>query len=213
MNTRLEEIFSLIPNCESFADVGCDHGYISNAMIRSGRAKKVIFSDISAKCLKKAEELLAPFVEQGVAEGIVSNGFEKLPPVDCALIAGMGGEEIISIINGAQSLPEVLVLQPMKNSEKVRVHLIEKGYKILKDYTFFSEGKFYDVVLAEKGEDFLTKEEIYFGRTNILVRPSAFVDKWNLKKQEIIKYLSEQNLGEKSRIELLDELKRIEKIC
>ncbi len=213
MNTRLNEIFSLIPSCTCFADIGCDHGYLSNAIIRSGRAKKVIFSDISAKCLKKAEDLLAPFVERGVAEGIVSNGFEKLPPVDCALIAGMGGEEIISIINGAKSLPEALVLQPMKNSEKVRVLLVSKGYKIVKDYTFFSEGKFYDVISAEKGEDFLTEEEIYFGRTNLLVRPSAFLDKWNAKKQEIIRYLSEQNLGEKSRTELLAELKRIEKIC
>ena len=213
MTDRLKEIFSLIPNCLAFADIGCDHGYISNAVIRSGKAKKVVFSDISSKCLKKAEELLAPFVESGVAQGFVSNGFDGLPSVDCALIAGMGGEEIISIINSAPRLPNTLILQPMKNSEKVRSALLQKGYRLIKDYTFFAEGKYYDLILCEVGEDDLTPKELLFGRTNLLERPTAFIEKWQGKKEEIKRYLSEKNLGQKSREELLAELKRIEEIC
>ena len=213
MTDRIKEIFSLIPTCESFADIGCDHGYLSNEVIKSGKAKKVVFSDISAKCLSKAQELLAPFVNKGVAEGFVTSGFEGLPLTDCALIAGMGGEEIISIINKACFLPNCLILQPMKNSDKVRLTLVGKGFKIIKDYTFFADGKFYDIILSVKGEDFLTDDEIFFGRTNLLEKPNAFIDKWKGKKGEIERYLSEKNLGEKAKEELLALLKRIEKIC
>ncbi len=213
MTLRLDELFSLIPACKTFADVGCDHGYVSYEMLKQKKAQTVYFSDISEKCLSKAEKLLYPFIIKGVAKGYVSNGFEKLPNVDCALVAGMGGEEIISILNNAVTLPETLVLQPMKNTEKVRVCLIEKGYKILKDYTFSADKKYYDVILCEKGEDFLTEDERLFGRTNILLKPIAFLEKWREKKREILGFLQKENLSQESRKELLSELERIDKIC
>ncbi|MBQ4098436.1 MAG: SAM-dependent methyltransferase, partial [Clostridia bacterium] len=37
MNRRLEEIFSVIPKCEVFADIGCDHGLMTKAMLVSGK--------------------------------------------------------------------------------------------------------------------------------------------------------------------------------
>ena len=213
MTDRLTEIFSLIPKCESFADIGCDHGYVSYAMLKAKKAKKVIFSDVSAKCLKKAQDLLEPFCKSGKAEGIVSDGFSKLPKVEVALIAGMGGEEIVSIIKNAPHLPSTFILQPMKNSEKVRAILVKSGYKIEKDYTFYSDKKYYDLILAREGEDSLTEDELYFGKTNLIEKPQAFIEKWQGKKEEIKRYLSEKTLGEKSKNELLLELERIEKIC
>ena len=213
MTLRLNELFSLIPFCKTFADVGCDHGYISYEMLKQKKAQNVCFSDISEKCLSKAEKLLFPFISKGLARGYVSNGFEKLPKVDCALVAGMGGEEIISILNNAPLLPETLVLQPMKNTEKLRVCLIEKGYKILKDYTFFANKKYYDVILCEKGVDVLTDDERLFGRTNILLKPVAFLEKLREKKREITGFLQKENLSQESRRELLSELERIDKIC
>ena len=101
MNKRFEEIFSSIPTCSVFADIGCDHGYISKAMLERGKAKKVLASDISEKCLEKARDLLKAEIVLGKAECIVSNGFDNLSGCDCALIAGMGGEEIILILKNA----------------------------------------------------------------------------------------------------------------
>ena len=104
MTDRLEKIFALIPNCDTFADIGCDHGYIANAMLKQGKAKKVIIADISAKCLEKAEQLLKESIENGSAISVVSNGFDKVPENDVSLIAGMGGEEICDIILHAKTL-------------------------------------------------------------------------------------------------------------
>ena len=78
LSARLTEIFSLIPNCEIFADIACDHGYIAAAMLIKNKCNKAIFSDISEKCLLKAQNLLKPFVENKKAIGLVSDGFEKI---------------------------------------------------------------------------------------------------------------------------------------
>ena len=115
MKKRLEEIFALLPECETFADVGCDHGYVAKQMLESGKCKKVIISDVSKKCLDKAIALLSNEIEEGRAEAVVSDGFEKVKECDLALIAGMGGEEIVGILKRAKTLPLKLVLQPMKN--------------------------------------------------------------------------------------------------
>ncbi|MBQ7339863.1 MAG: SAM-dependent methyltransferase [Clostridia bacterium] len=213
MTDRLTEIFNSLPSCKVFADVGCDHGYISLEMLKSNKAEKVIFSDISKNCLEKARELLKEYEKDGRAEGYVSNGFDNLPPFDLALIAGMGGEEIISIIEKAKDLPQKLVVQPMKNSPKVREVLLKKGYKIIKDYTFKAENKFYDLITLEKGNDFLTEEEKEFGRTNLALRPTAFLEKLSVRKKALRSYIENENIGESAREELVEELKRIEKIC
>lgn len=46
----------LVPECEVFADIGCDHGILSEYIISSGKAKKVLASDISENSLAKAKE-------------------------------------------------------------------------------------------------------------------------------------------------------------
>ena len=153
MNGRVSKIVSEIPRVKTFADIGCDHGYASLYMLKSNKCDKVVFSDISEKCLDKARSLLRDFILEGKAEGVVSDGFNNLPEVDLALIAGMGGEEIVKIFNNAKSLPVGLVIQPMKNPEKVREYLVNNGYKIVKDYTFKSQRKYYDLIRAERGED------------------------------------------------------------
>ncbi|MBQ9781981.1 MAG: SAM-dependent methyltransferase, partial [Clostridia bacterium] len=119
MTKRLNELFSLIKSCDLFADVGCDHGFISQMVLDFGKAKKVIISDVSKKSLQKAEHLLKDYgnrVQSFVSDGF--NGYDQIP--DQAIIAGMGGEEIIKILQASKFLPNRLILNPMKNSDKVR---------------------------------------------------------------------------------------------
>ena len=211
MTDRLKKIFSELGECETFADVGCDHGYIAKAMIASGKAKKVIISDISAKCLKKAEELLADELADGRAESVVSNGFDKVGDCELALVAGMGGEEIVSILSSAKNLPERLVLQPMKNVDKVRCCAVNRGYKIVKDYVFFSSGIYYELLVLQKGEDFLTDDEIEFGRTNILLCSKAFTDMLKEKITKLEEYERKDGISESVKFDISQRKKRLKK--
>lgn len=209
MTDRLSKIYACLPPCEVFADVGCDHGYIAKAMLDGNKCKFAVISDVSEKCLAKAERLLCGYIAEGKAKSVVSDGFAKICRCDSALIAGMGGEEIISIIKNAPFLPGKLTVQPMKNSDKVRRAAVQAGYKIISDFTFKSAGKFYDLVSLERGEDRLTDEEEKYGRTNINSLPPAFVEKMR-KRYELLNTCA-LNADEKAKKEMLCELKRIEK--
>ena len=211
MTERLEKIFSLLPNCNTFADVGCDHGYIAFEMLKRGKANKVIIADISKKCLSKAEQLLARFIAQGKAVSVVADGFNGLPDSDVGLVAGMGGEEICSILKGAKSLPKTLVLQPMKNSDKVRRLAIDMGFKLEKDFVFFSAEKFYDVMVLTVGKDCLTEEEIEFGRDNVREKAPDFIRQINAKICVINDVLANGNLSHSAKEKLVKEKGKLEK--
>lgn len=212
---RIEEITSVIPRCKVFADVGCDHGYAAEKALKSGRCEKAVVSDVSEKCLMKARSLLSDYIAKGRAIAVLSDGFKNLPPCDVALIAGMGGEEIAKIISDAAKdgyvLPETLVLQPMKNADKVRALLAESGYRLEKDYLFYVGDKYYFLIKAVRGADVLSDEEREFGRTNVNELPPDFI---RYVKEELGKFapISAQ-CGETGcgREKIDDKIKRLKK--
>ena len=210
MTERLTIIYKEIPKCEIFADIGCDHGYIAKAMLDGGKADKVIVSDISEKCLNKARKLLKYYIENGRAESVVSDGFDRISKCSVALIAGMGGEEIISIMEKAEILPEKLIIQPMKNCDKARYLAVELGYKIEKDFVFKAGGKFYDLIVLVKGEDFLTEEEAEFGRTNVIEPHSDFIEMVKFRMEQCEKFLENIPDGERKK-ELLIQVEKLKK--
>ncbi len=171
MTERIAHICAAAVKARVFADVGCDHGYMTQYMLRNGLCERAYISDISAKSLKKAERLLARYIAEGRCIPVVADGLDGLPePCDFVLIAGLGGEEIVKILRRAY-LPSRFLLQPMKNSEKLRRYLVGCGAKIELDHTF-SEGeerrKYYDLILGSaEGGDFYTEREFRFGRDNL----------------------------------------------
>ena len=169
-SVRLTKLVSLIPPCELLADVGCDHGYVGIQALRLGKTKRVAFTDISRPSLDKARRN-CPQEYNDVVSFYCQDGLGTIK-VDCAIIAGMGGLEIVSILQAAQHLPDKLVLQPMRNQRDVRMYLTQ-SYEIVTDVKFF-DGKFYDVIVAERCDTptALTESELEFGKSNI-ANPSA----------------------------------------
>lgn len=210
MSKRFNILLSLIPDCEVFADVGCDHGYMAYEMLKNRKCDRVIVSDISAECLKKAETLLREtFPDKYTA--VVSDGFENVGNCDCALIAGMGGDTISDILAAAAGrLPEYLVLQPMKNSQRVRRDLVSLGYEILRDYTF-RDGKFYDVIVAKKGgEETYTVVDYAYGRDNLTEKGEDFVALVNSKIDELKE--AKEKASETSRKEIEKRITELERV-
>ncbi len=207
MTRRLKIIASHLGGGELFADIGCDHGLISKYVLDNGLFNKVIASDISCKSLEKARALLSFYGDK--VSFLVSDGFKNFSALpDEAVIAGMGGEEICSILLGSEALPDRLILSPQKNVVKVRELLIRKNYKITDDYTVFDK-KFYEIIVAEKGKDFLTEEELKFGRTNLEKMPADFIAKLKLERIKLEKILSENKVSDYEKISYLNKIKEI----
>ena len=171
VSVRIKTLCSLLEKTDVFADVGCDHGYCTQYMLESGLCERAIFSDISKGSLQKAQTLLADYVAEGKAEGVLGNGFFGIPDtVGEVLIAGMGGSEILSILTDEKCgfLPKTFVFQPMLNADKLRRFLIDNGGYITRDFTF-KDGKYYDVICgrrrrADEPKQEYIEMEIEFGK-------------------------------------------------
>ncbi len=176
------------------ADVGCDHGYIGLGAMANCLTNKVIFVDISQPSLQKAQDNCQ---KQGVSncQFVCQNGLQKVT-CDCAVIAGMGGLEIISILQNTQSLPQWLVLQPMKNQRDLRKFLCEK-YQIVTDVKFF-DGKFYDLICAKltNVNTTLTPLQLEFGLTNLQNPSKDFVAFLKMEQQKYSQILTQCNDAE-----------------
>lgn len=216
---RIETLCSLLTAAEIFADVGCDHGYCTEYMLKSGLCKKAVFSDISRGSLKKAETLLAPYIAEGRARAVLGDGLCGVPDTaDEVLIAGMGGREIIGILSDKRYgfLPSAFVLQPMHDAEKLRRYLLSSGAYLERDFTF-RDGKFYDVIRGRRlraGEEAqrYTDAQFRFGRENLSKRPQAFLERTEKQLKEIDAYLSESGLQEASRRALEERKARLEEV-
>ncbi len=214
---RIDILCSHLRPAKLFADVGCDHGYCTEYMLKKGLCEQAIFSDVSKGSLAKAEKLLAPFVRAGRATPVLGDGFYGVPKTcDEVLIAGMGGSEIVAILSDEKHgfLPERFVFQPMHDGEKLRRYILEEGGYLERDYTF-EDGKFYELLVGGKAKDGgqgrdYTPAEYEFGRENLERMPDAFVKRMNKQIENIGRYLEQPNLQEESKNELLLRRERLQ---
>ncbi len=211
---RIDTLCAHLRGGKLFADVGCDHGYCTEYMLKNGLCEGAIFSDVSRGSLAKAEKLLAPFVAEGRARAVLGDGFFGIPKeVDEVLIAGMGGSEIVSILADKKHgfMPKRFVFQPMHDSEKLRRYILENGGYIERDYTF-EDGKFYDVLVGGRGEETqpYTEAAYEFGAENLREMPAAFIARTQKQIRNIEKYLTQPNLQAESREALQKRKVRLE---
>ena len=196
---RIKTLIEYVLPCDTVADVGCDHGYIPYYLLKNNICKHVILADISKKSLLKAKNLfdqngLSNFADFRHGDGL---SVFKSGEVDFCVIAGMGGIEIIKILQENDKGIKKFLLQPMKNSYELRHFLIKNGYKIQKDFIIFDKKNFYDIITIERGKDSLNELEFVFGKTNILNKSNDFIKYLKLKKLQTEKLL--KSLKDKDR--------------
>ncbi len=156
ITARMRAVLDFVENVDTAADVGCDHGFVSAAMIREGRAKRVIACDISAKSLRKTQELIRICGLEGI-DTVVSDGLHALAgeALDCVVIAGMGGLLMRDILADGLALikgKRDLVLAPQGNEYELRVFLYENGYHICDEAVVRDDGHYYQIILAQQGK-------------------------------------------------------------
>lgn len=185
---RLNQLVDLIPRCDVLADVGCDHGYVGIEALLRNIAQRVLFVDVSEMSLKKARDN-TPDDVRFRCKYICRDGLGELE-ADCAVIAGMGGLEIISILSNAKFLPQTLILQPNRNQKDVRKYL-ETRYTIDYDRMMYCGGIFYNMIVAVRTDRpvALNELELEFGKTNFVGYNKDFylyLDKEQVKLKKIL---------------------------
>jgi len=170
---RLRVITDLVdlPNAV-IADIGADHGFLSKMLIDEGRASKVIATDISAPSLQKTIDLVKQYNLEEKIECRVGDGLTPIEKneVDLAVIAGMGGFEIINILETSKGLGvKNFIFQPVQNTVDLRKYLVKNKFNIVKDFIICDKNKFYNTIQVEGVQDKYKASEldVEFGKDNV----------------------------------------------
>lgn len=166
LDPRLSMIARLIGNCESYADIGCDHGRLGAFMLQSGQCRRAVLTDISEPSLRKARNLIGSLGLDDRASFAVGDGAQALTePVEVAVIAGMGGATIADIVRaGKPRLGDArLVLQPNVAAPLLRQTLSECGYEIYEERVAQDGRRNYVIICARPGRASYGERELIVG--------------------------------------------------
>lgn len=198
LSERLKLVASFVPEGSRIADIGTDHGYVPIYLAEMRRIKSALAMDVRKGPLTRADEHIEEYRKNAGDAAIfietrLSNGLEKLKAgeADVVIIAGMGGELEISILEAGKYIWNSIrhwIFSPQSDLEKFRRYLKENGFYIEDEAMILDEGKFYTVIKAgfgEDGKDACTCEtipEYRFGA--VLIRRGDEVLKQYLLKEE-----------------------------
>lgn len=216
LSKRLQTIADFVKKNSVVADIGTDHAHIPIYLIENNIIDKAYACDINKGPLEKAKENINYYGVKNI-ELRLSNGLEKLKTdeADTFIIAGMGGELIIDILDRGQGFfdkKNTFILSPHTKIEEVRNYLLRKGLKILKEDMCIDEGKFYTVMEAVYiGKTFsYTKGELLFGKYLIDNKNTVLFEYLKKEKQKYLSIISADGINDTRRRELKDRLDIIE---
>lgn len=184
LSKRLEAVASFVPTGAVLADIGSDHAYLPCYLVH----KEVISRAIAGEVVKGPYESAVRQVRtEGLTENItvrLADGLAAVHPndkVDTVTIAGMGGPLIVSILEKhPEALENVtrLVLQPNIHAKVIREWALQNGWAILNEEILEEDGKVYEILVLQRGEETLTEAEILLGKQLIAAKSEVFIEKW-----------------------------------
>ncbi len=167
LQPRLRAIANLVPDGARLVDVGTDHGFIPVDLLLSERICSAIASDIGAAPLERARRTAE---QHDVTDGIefrLCDGLRDISAneVDCIVIAGMGGDNIASVLGATPWTKEgkFLLLQPMSRAEVLRRWLSTNGYQVIAECLVADKGVIYPILSVRGGEMQAADEAQFWG--------------------------------------------------
>lgn len=172
INTRLLACVNFIQG-DFVCDVGTDHALLPVYAIRQGIVHQAIACDIGKMPLESAKKTVLKYQLSDIIQLVLSDGLQNISDekITDIVIAGMGGETIIHILETCPLSPESknFILQPMTKAELLRTWLYRNGYEIQQE-TCVHDGAFLYAVMMVSYSG-ICKEpdarEIYFGKMDL----------------------------------------------
>lgn len=134
--------------------------------------------DISDPSLDKARALMRLLGFSGKARFLVGDGAEALDcPVDCVVIAGMGGTTAAGIVErGRRKLGDArLILQANVAVPELRERLVNAGYAITDERLAKDGRRYYTIIEAKPGFASYNEAELQVGPVLLKTKPAELV--------------------------------------
>ena len=167
LDPRLSLAFSLYDPCSVAADIGTDHAHLPVALLRAGRCRRMILTDVSPSALANAR---ANVIRAGLEDRAVLRLGDGLAPLEeaCGMISvlGMGGRTIRDIlIRGEARLRGAsLLLSAHTDLPLVRQAVLQVGYHLVSETPCLDAGRYYLLMKALPGAEELSPREIRLGK-------------------------------------------------
>jgi len=167
LTPRLQLLADWVPQGVRLADVGTDHGYLPVWLSLQGRLTSAIASDLRKGPLEHAKETGRTYGAENI-DYRLGNGLAGISPdeTDVIVIAGMGGENIASILEAAPWTADgahTLLLAPHTKAEELRRYLMDHGYEILREELVYDRGMIYPIMEVTAGQMELTVGQLWGG--------------------------------------------------
>lgn len=184
ISKRLELVASFVSQGSILLDVGSDHAYLPIELVERGQIEAAIAGEVVdgpyQSALKNVEAHgLKEKIQVRLANGLAA--FEEADHVSVITIAGMGGRLIATILEeGLDKLASVerLILQPNNREDDLRIWLQDHGFQIVAESILEEAGKFYEILVVEAGEMYLSASDVRFGPFLSKEVSTVFVQKW-----------------------------------
>ncbi len=136
LTDRMQCIADYIEKNQRVVDVGTDHGLVPIYLVQKEITGDVILSDIGEGPLANAaDNIKKSGIDENMMDIRCGSGLETVSEeeVDVAIIAGMGGNLIIEILQAdiKKSRSMEFVLQPRKKQERLVYWLYNNGFTIV----------------------------------------------------------------------------------
>ncbi len=206
-------VASLVPVCDTVADIGTDHGYLPIYLVKSGICKKAVAADVNEGPINAARKNISLMRMGDKIETRLSDGLKNIDFADCVTISGMGGELMATILAGRKDNMTRFVLQPQRSYDVLRRYLAENGFEIKKEAVCRENDKMYSAFYAEYTKNVyeITKKDALIGKKELFDDVKMYEEYVSYRRKEVEKVLGQMETagvtGEK-----YDEMKELEKM-
>lgn len=223
ISDRLTRVANMMDRCKTMADIGTDHGYIPIFLLKNNICERAIASDINKGPVQKAVTNIKYYGLESKIQCRQGPGLSTLKPgeVQSAVIAGMGGHLIISILEEEAIIAHKLksiILQPVQHSKVLRKYLYENGYKILDEDLCYDEGKYYEIMKVTYDGIRRELEDIYYEISPLLIeKKHSLLQDFLTKKMEtndnILAHIKDDTeVANKRKEELINSNKKLKEL-
>lgn len=176
LSKRLQALSLMTGSCDTFTDIGTDHGLLPLYLIQNGKCKRAVASDINEGPLDTARANAEAF---GLGDDrisfVLSDGLDALdPPVkgyNVLTISGMGGlliQEILEKAGDKLKNYDCFILSPHTKQYELRKYLTGNGFIITDENYIVEDNKLYVIIKAghdeDAGKSTYSDDELRFGR-------------------------------------------------
>ncbi len=194
LTQRLQKIINLVKQDSSIADIGSDHGLVPVYLLENKISPSVIITDVNDQPLNRAKNLVSSKGLESQADLRLGSGLETLKEneVDQVIIAGMGGDSIITILNNdlekSHSYKQ-FILQPMTHTKKLREFLVKNNFKIIKEFIIedktTKKERYFNILVVENGSNFkLEPFDLEFGLASQMEKDTNYFNYINYERNK-----------------------------